>query len=261
MGIEPAQRLGSTPKPESGRKPPLERLAIRLQSRSPISGEERDALLSLPHSSRWIARGDYILREGDRPKHCYLLNSGFAYSHRIVGRGGRQVTGVQMSGDFLNLQNWLLDVVDENVRALTKSEVALIPREALLDLVFDHPAIGRALWEDTLIEASINREWTANIGRRDAKTRTAHLLCEFALRLDIAGLGEQSHYELPLTQEQLADALALTPAHLNRTLRALAAQGLITRTNRVIRIGIEDWDNLVEAGDFSSRYLHIEAVE
>jgi CRP-like cAMP-binding protein len=109
---------------------------------------------------------------------------------------------------------------------------------------------------ETLIDGSIFREWITNIGRRDARTRVAHLLCEFALRLKVAGLGEQTNYELPMTQEQLADATGLTPVHINRTIKSLEADRLIDRTSaRSIAIG--DWRRLAEAGDFQSGYLHL----
>ena len=45
------------------------------------------------------------------------------------------------------------------------------------------------MWVDTLIDSSIFREWIMNIGRRDARERLAHIFCEFALRLEIAGHG------------------------------------------------------------------------
>jgi len=37
-------------------------------------------------------------------------------------------------------------------------------------------------------------------------SRIAHLLCEFARRLEIAGLAGEYRYELQITREQLADA-------------------------------------------------------
>ena len=94
------------------------------------------------------------------------------------------------------------------------------------------------------------------MGRRDARTRLAHLLCEFALRLRIAGLGHDTNYELPMTQEQLADATGMTSVHVNRTIKTLEAEGLIERSNpRSIHIG--DWRKLAEVGDFDSNYLHL----
>src|SRR4028119_1026971 len=118
------------------------------------------------------------------------------------------------------------------------------------------PTVAEAMWHDALVGGSVHREWTANVGRRDSATRMAHLLCEVALRLETAGLGETSNYELPMTQEQLADCLGLTPVHVNRTLKGLESQGLITRTVRAV--GVPDWPKLAEAGDFNSTYLHID---
>lgn len=99
-----------------------------------------------------------------------------------------------------------------------------------------------------------------NVGRRDARTRVAHLLCEFSLRLKVAGLGDESDYELPMTQEQLADATGMTSVHVNRTLKGLEAAGLIDRSNpRSIQIG--DWRKLADVGDFDSNYLHLRENE
>jgi CRP-like cAMP-binding protein len=113
-----------------------------------------------------------------------------------------------------------------------------------------------AMWYETLVEGSVFREWVLNIGRRDARTRIAHLLCEFALRLKVAELADQTTYELPITQEQLADAVALTSVHVNRTLMKLEQEGLITRTKRII--SIVDWKELIKVADFEPRYLHLD---
>jgi CRP-like cAMP-binding protein len=108
----------------------------------------------------------------------------------------------------------------------------------------------------TLIEASILREWVVNVGRRDARERIAHILCEFAVRLEARGLAsEEEGFELPMTQEQLADATSLTSVHVNRVLKALAGEGLIERQRRNIRF--VDWRALQDAGDFTRGYLHI----
>jgi DNA-binding HxlR family transcriptional regulator len=63
-----------------------------------------------------------------------------------------------------------------------------------------------------------------------------------------------------MTQEQLADCTGLTPVHVNRTLKALEAENLITRrSSRAITIG--DWKKLATAGDFDSTYLHMREEE
>ncbi|HEX2764146.1 MAG TPA: Crp/Fnr family transcriptional regulator [Allosphingosinicella sp.] len=124
----------------------------------------------------------------------------------------------------------------------------------LQSLALARPGVARALWIDTLIDSSIFREWVVNVGRRDTRARIAHLLCEFALRLQAVGIGDGRRYELPMTQEQLADAVGLTSVHVNRVLRQLGEEGLISRDRRTLVL--EDWQRLRQVGDFNERYLH-----
>jgi CRP-like cAMP-binding protein len=232
--------------------PMLRKLSLWRQ----LDEEDEAAILSLPHRLRKFGAMQFIVRDGEKPVHSCLLLSGFAFRHKVSGDGGRQIMSIHMKGDVVDLQNSLLRTSDHNVQALTNIEVALMPVEAVQDLAFKRPNVGKAMWYETLVDASIFREWTLNVGRRNALTRTAHLLCEFALRLETAGLGEQCHYELPMTQEQLADALGLTSIHVNRTLKALDAEGYIERSKRSVKIA--DWKRLAEVGDFDPNYLHLD---
>ena len=221
---------------------------------------DRAALLNLPYRTKRIERHGFIVREREQTTHSCLLLSGFAIRQKVVVDGARQIVAIHMKGDIVDLQNSFLPVADHGVQVLTESEVAFIPREEIKKLAFRRPAIGMAMWLDTLVDASVFREWIANVGRRDARTRLAHLLCEFSLRLKVAGLGEATGYELPMTQEQIADATGLTSVHTNRTIRGLEADGLITRkSSRSITIG--NWKKLADAGDFDSNYLHLKSED
>jgi CRP-like cAMP-binding protein len=221
----------------------------------PLSDEDQRALLALPFRIITLRPQEYIVREGDKPQHCCVMVSGFAFRHKVAGNGGRQIFSIHMKGDLADLQNSLLGTADHNLQALTHVEAAMVPVEAVQEIAFNRPAIGRAMWYETLVDASIFREWTLNVGRRDARTRAAHMLCEFALRLEYAGLGERCNYELPMTQEQLADALGITSVHTNRTLMGLGEDGLIARHKKSVQI--VDWTGLIEVGDFDPAYLHL----
>jgi CRP-like cAMP-binding protein len=238
--------------------PTFETMVRRLERRSPLGEAGRQVLLSLPYTKRTLPRAGHIIRDGDRPDHVALLLTGFAHRYKLTGEGGRQIISIHMASEFVDLQNGLLAVADHSVQTLTDAEVAFIPRRAIEELALGNAAVGRALWIDTLIDASIFREWVVNVGRRDSRARVAHILCEFSLRLEAAGLANNHHYELPMTQEQLADAVGLTSVHVNRVLKQLGEEGLISRERR--SIVIEDWQRLREAGDFTERYLHHDAA-
>jgi CRP-like cAMP-binding protein len=235
---------------------PLEPMLRKLAYWADFDATDEEAVLGLPYRTKRVERHGYVIRERARPTHSCVIVCGFAMRHKIVANGARQIVSVHMKGDVLDLHNSFLGIADHNVQTLTACELAFIPRDAVKELALKRPRVALAMWFDTLVDASIFREWVANVGRRDSNTRVAHLLCEFSLRLKVAGLGEATDYELPMTQEQIADCVGLTPVHVNRTLRKLESEGLITRRNsRAVAIG--DWKRLAGAGDFDSTYLHL----
>ena len=233
----------------------LEPMLHKMQQWKKLNSQEQRAILNLPFVTEYADPARYIVREGDRPTHSCLLVSGFAFRQKIVGDGGRSISAVHMRGDIVDLQNSLLETADHSVQALTRCKVAFIPRQAILEVAFAYPAVGLAMWFDTLVDGSIFREWIANVGRRSAAQRIAHILCEVGVRLEAAGLGNKLNYELPMTQEHLADCTGLTPIHVNRTLKALERSGEITRLKR--HVAIADWGKITKTADFRQAYLHL----
>ncbi len=236
--------------------PVLERMVRKIEGRAALDELDRKALGSLSFRRRLFEAGDYIVREGARTTESTLILEGFAFRQKLTQDGARQIVSFHVPGDFIDLEGSLLKVADHNVQTLTRCEVAAIPIREIVALIEAHPRVGRALWIDTLIDASIYREWVMNVGRRPAKKRLAHLLCEFAKRLKLAGLGDEEGYTLPMTQEQLADAAGLTSVHVNRSLRALEEEGLIVRDRKFVRI--PDWERLRAESGFSELYLHLD---
>lgn len=230
----------------------------KFELRAPLDDSDRQAFLALPFRLQTVEPGVYMIREGDRPDRSVVLVSGFAYRHKLTADGARQIVSVHVAGDFMDLEGALLNIADHHIQTLTRCEVAVIPRAAVRELILNNPRIAMAMWTDTLIDASIFREWVVNVGRRDARERIAHLLCEFARRLEVAGLATNLGYELPMTQEQLADATGLTSVHVNRVLRQLDQEGLIRRSKR--HVEIPDWGLLRDVAGFNENYLHLDQV-
>jgi CRP-like cAMP-binding protein len=232
----------------------LQLLARKLDLHHRLGPQDQQAILNLPHKIRKLEAQSYLLREGDRPERCAVILTGYAIRHKLTGDGSRQIVAINIPGDAVDFQNLFLAESDHNVQMLTRGIVAEVPRLAIEELVLGHPKAGRAILITTLVEASIFREWTVNIGQRDSRTRIAHLLCEFAYRLSSEHPSHDGVYELPMTQEQLADATGLTAVHVNRVLQALQREGLIERDRRMVRF--PSWERIQDVGDFNPRYLH-----
>lgn len=236
----------------------LQRLLVRFEKRAPISTEAREALLNLPFQLKTYPKHAYLVREGERAKSAKLIVEGLAYRHKVTAEGARQIISLHIAGDFVDLEGSLLNAADHNVQVLEACTVAEVPRANLVEIIDKHGALAHAMWLDTLIDASVYREWVVNVGRREAKVAMAHLLCEFGRRLEFAGLADGGQFQLPMTQDQLADCLGITPVHVNRVLKELAKDGLINRRDRFVEV--PDRTKLSKIAGFNELYLHLDLM-
>jgi len=224
-----------------------------------LSEQERAALANLPMQVNEYAAHQDIVREHDRPTHCFAVLDGFAAAYKRTNEGRRQVTAYYVPGDVSGFQSLHLEVLDHNIGAVTAVRVGSVSYTAIRGMLYVYPRLVEAFWRVTLIEGSLAREWMLNNSRREAYARFAHLFCELMLRMDAVGLVSEHSFPLPLIQNELADALGITPVHANRVLQDLRDNGLITL--RKGRLTIHDWDQLVKAADFDPTYLHLRRMD
>jgi len=221
-----------------------------------LSQDDRQAILDLPLQLTTLRAHQDIVREGDRPTRCCALLDGFAAMFKVTAEGKRQITAFHIPGDIPDLQSLHLEVLDTSLGTLSPCKVGFIQHEALQELCDRHPRIANAMWRETLIDAAIFRDWTANIGRREAYGRIAHILCELIVRLQVVGMTQNHTCKIPITQNQFADATGLSSVHVNRVLQALRADGLIVLRGNTLQV--PDWEKLKKAGDFDPTYLHLQ---
>ena len=202
-----------------------------------------------------VAKRD-LIREGDRPDSLHMIVSGWAARYKSLPGGARQITAFLIPGDFCDLHGKVLGRMDHSIIALTPCKVAWIQSDRFDQLTAEHPELTRALWWGTLLDEAILRNWIVNIGRRDAYERIAHILCELHARMRMIGLVDDDRLDLPLTQDELADATGLTAVHVNRTLQRLRSDDLIELSSRVLTV--KNVSELAKAGGFDAGYLHIE---
>jgi CRP-like cAMP-binding protein len=231
-------------------------LIRKLESIAVLGDEDRHGIFGLPMSLKSVGANYDLVRHGDRPSACCLLVDGFVCRYMLTEHGKRQIMSFHIPGDLLDLHSLALDVMDHNLGTLVPSKVAFIPHESIREITGGYPNVATALWRDTLIDAAIFREWLISVGSRSAKTRVAHLLCELLLRLRAVGLTKDYAYELPISEADIGDALALSPVQVSDIVADLRRDGLIRSEGRTLVA--EDWDGLKEVGEFDATYLHLE---
>jgi CRP-like cAMP-binding protein len=234
-------------------RPNLDRFLARLTSRSLLSDRERQAILDLPaHAAQVQANCDFIAL-GECVEHACLVVDGVVGRFGQNAEGARQITSMHIAGDMPDLHSVVQPHSSSGFQALCTSTIVRVPHVSLRLAAGRFPAIAEAFWRDCMVEASILSEWVVNVGRRGARARTAHLLCEMGSRYG-ARQANAALFPLHITQAHLSDALGLTTVHVNRTLKALRDEHLVTFRSHMVHI--PDWDRLAAVGDFDSAYLH-----
>ena len=235
---------------------PIGCLLLKLRIRDAVSEHEEEVLRGAISQVAEYPPDTTLIRQGDILTRSTLLIDGLIARYKDLSRGERQITEIHVAGDFVDLHGFLLQRLEHNVGALTRIKVAYAPHENLCRITEEEPHLARLLWLSTLIDAAIQRERILSVGRRTALARIAHLLCELYVRLDGVGLTEGFGFALPLTQADLADATGLTSVHVNRMLRRLRDEGLVTyRGGEVV---IQNWDRLQDVAEFDPDYLFLD---
>ena len=231
----------------------LERFLDRLMLRSLLSQEEREAILALEGREVFTAAHCDIVRPGQTVDFACLVIDGLAGRFDQLANGHRQITALHIPGDMCDLHSVAVPHAGWGIEALTGTNTLRVAHEALRELTIKFPAIAYAFWRDTIADASILAKWISALGRRSAKARMAHLICEMGIRIEQANLGTRNLFRLPATQAQLADVLGVTTVHLNRTFQTLRRDGLLFTDGTTIQV--PDFDRLRSTAEFDIQYL------
>lgn len=224
----------------------------RLLEPNILSTEDQRALAEIATDPKPYRANATLVAEGARADHVHLLTQGWACRYKTTPEGARQITGLAIPGDICNLDSFMLSELNVGLRTLTTAAVISLPRQRLQAITDERPNIMRAFAWFAIVENAILEEWAWSLGRQSARKRLARLMCELAERLRVV-CGNQAQFDLPITQEQIADAIGLTGVHVNRTMQQLRAQGLIVVDGR--QIAIPDWAELCREGAFDGQYL------
>lgn len=219
-----------------------------------LSDSETALLDEVCMPTRLVPANRDLITEGDKPGPTFIVLDGWACRYKLLPDGSRQITAFLLPGDFCDLHVSLLEQMDHNIGTLTTCQIATVPGDRMERLIAATPLLTQAFWRSQLIDEGTLRAWIVNMGRRDSLQRVAHLMLELYLRMRVVGLAPGASCRMPLTQTVLADALGLTPVHLNRVLRTLREREVMTFSLGTLTI--HDLTGLSRIAGFDDNYLH-----
>jgi CRP/FNR family transcriptional regulator, anaerobic regulatory protein len=225
--------------------------AERVQKHVPLSDAEKKALARLEENPRKVKRGAMIQRVNDTVTELFVLREGRVMSFVILPDGSRQILRVYFPGDFIGSASTIYSKAPESLVALSDSVVCPFDKHALRRLLEEYPRVAALLFLLSNAERVALTDRLASLGRTSAKARVASFLLDIFDRLRITDDGVIDSFDLRLTQEEIGDAIGLTSVHVNRMIRQMEREGLISRANG--RITLKDIARLEEIGHYTNR--------
>lgn len=227
----------------------------RLAQAADLGASERERLKDLCAVRRDIPAKKYVLRDGDRMAAFPVILSGWAAQYQILRSGARQITRLLLPGDAYAFGASAEAAAIADVITLSPCEVAMVAHGDMIAAMAEFPAIAEAVRNLSCLENAVMASWIVNVGRRDALERMAHLICEVHHRMATIDAAKGDQLFFPLTQDDFADAVGLTPVHINRKLQQLRQEGLITLRSK--QLTAHDLRELHQVAGFDSGYLRL----
>lgn len=223
----------------------------RLSQCVDLDHQDRKELERLCSRAKLVPAKRYAMGAADRTVSPIVL-SGWVARFQILRNGARQITSLMLPGDVGHLGPAATCEGDEFI-TLCPSEIALVDQGELDELMKARPQIAESLHRTEQAQLALISSWVVNVGRRNAFERMAHFICETYHRMAAIGEATGGSFYFPLTQDDLADVLSLTPVHTNRKLQQLRRERLISLQSR--QMTILDQHALRGAADFDPGYL------
>jgi CRP-like cAMP-binding protein len=232
-----------------------DRLIRKLTQRCPLSQEDTRAIQETFGNPRMVEAGATLVHEGDALSRTTLVSSGWAYCYKEHAKGKRQIVEFLLPGDIHNLGGSAFGIADCTLVTLTPISLYQVPAARIQELVEQRSQIAQAVRATEETRTATLREVVLVLGAHSAFERLAHLLYSLYLRLRAVDLAVDMQCEMPLTQYLMAEAIGMTSVHVNRSLHAMRAAGLISLSGK--QLTILNFAGLQAAAQFSASYWNI----
>jgi CRP-like cAMP-binding protein len=180
--------------------------------------------------------GSLILSEGSHSAQMFTLLSGWAFRHKSLPDGRRQILNYVLPGDLIGLQGSVIGEMQHSVEALSSVVLCVFQRSNLPDIYRSHPGLAFDITWLAAREERMLDENLLSVGRRSAIERAAYLIAFLYNRAIDVGVSPSRRLLIPITQQHVADTLGLSIVHTNKTLRKLSERKLIRWHGRACEV-------------------------
>jgi CRP-like cAMP-binding protein len=208
----------------------------RLSRFMQLSAADLRSLELIVEGERIIKKRKDLVVVGDQYRNLCFVKDGYAIRYKLLRSGKRQILNVILPGDVIGFPVSFFDRSIYSVVAVSDLTYSICSLDGYARLCYERPQFGLALSWLAAYEAAIYAEHIVDLGRRTPLERMAHFLLELHARLLAVGRAQKTSFDLPFSQELMADVLGLSVPHLNRVMQRLRADQLITTRTRLVEL-------------------------
>ena len=215
--------------------PHSESLLIRPEIEAMLDRGKDELLSAMSSTPQVLQRGDVLVQMEEPHEFVYLVESGWLARSRSLPDGRRQIIVIFLPGEVCAIKTIFMTHQPDAIEALTPASVRRIGYRECCALAGKDFAVAMFLaWQLAQDERHLHN-WNVRLGRANAEERLAALLIEVRNRLSNLGLSSAAgSYALPLTQQQIADHVGLTPVHVGRILRRFRELEMVALRNNEV---------------------------
>jgi CRP/FNR family transcriptional regulator, anaerobic regulatory protein len=227
-------------------------LSNRLERHMPLTAEERDALDWAERREHRIPAGGRLIEQDDEGATLWIVQQGWLHASVEIPNGARQILRFHYAGDVMGVSSIAWAWSSNTLTAVSDCIVSELPKAALGRLFKAQPRLAGLLYAVSAAEYVAMGDRLTSMGRTGALERLATLFLDIRARLRVTAGGVIDSFDLPLTQQDIGDAVGLTKVHVSRTLGEMERQGLIARNGK--RVKILDEPRMIQLTGFVDRY-------
>lgn len=230
---------------------------VRLNRYLELTPTEMKAIAQLERDPREYPSGSTLCQEGDDVSELMIVHHGWALSETRLTNGKRQILRFHFSGDLIGAAGIAFRDAACSIVAATEMVVCRFPRRALGETFIEHPRLAALFFSMSQMESIDLADRLRALGRSEGKARLANLFLSIAARMRAVSGEHNPVVRIPLTQSDLGDAVGLTQVHVNRLIRQMTEEKLITRNRSTVTL--IDEPRLIELARFVDRFSAIDA--
>lgn len=231
-------------------------LISRLEHHLALTSAERDTLDWAERRELRLQPGMHLMEQDKPNDQLFVVQQGWLHSSRTLATGGRQIVSFHYAGDLVGVSSIAWAVATNTVTAVSDCIVSELSKPNLGRIFKAQPRLAGALYAIAAAEFVAMGDRLTSVGRMGAIERLSAMLLDMYARLRVTAGGVIDSFDLPLTQQDIGDAVGLTKVHVSRTFGEMERQRLIERNRR--RVRILDERRMVEMTGFIDRYAVIE---